>query len=63
MKTIQKISAIDAKARVDAKKALLVCIYDDEKFNTGAHLDGAIPMSEFELKKNGLAKDQEIIFY
>ena len=63
MTIIRKISAIDAKARVDAKKALLVCIYDDEKFNSQAHLDGAIPMSEFEKKKGGIPKDREIIFY
>jgi hypothetical protein len=60
---VKKISPIEAKSRVDAEKALLVCIYADAKFNATAHLDGAIPMSEFELKKPTLSKDQEIIFY
>jgi hypothetical protein len=60
---VKKISPIDAKSQVDAKKALLVCIYDDAKFNSYAHLDGAIPMSEFEKKKPTLSKSQAIIFY
>ncbi len=43
----KRISAADAKVRTEAGLSLLVCIYDDEKFNSQAHLEGAIPMSEF----------------
>ena len=60
---VNRISAADAKAKTDAGRALLVCIYDDDKFNSQAHLEGAIPMSEFLKKKPGLQKGAGIIFY
>jgi len=60
---ITRISAADVKARTDAGRSLLVCIYDDAKFNSQAHLEGAIPMSEFLQKKPGLSKETNIIFY
>ncbi len=63
MATVNRVSAIDAKAQVDQDLALLVCIYDDVKFNSGAHLEGAIPMSEFTKMKPDLSKDTHIIFY
>lgn len=58
-----RISAVDAKALVDSDMGLLVCIYDDKKFNSGAHLDGAVPMSAFEKLKPDLDKETNIIFY
>ncbi|WP_300457884.1 hypothetical protein [Desulfobacula sp.] len=63
MTTLNRISAADAKKKVTANLSLLVCIYDDDKFNTQAHLEGAIPMSEFLKLKPDLAKDTGIIFY
>jgi len=63
MASISRISAQDAKSKVDADLGLLVCIYDDEKFTTQAHLEGAIPMSEFLRLKPDLARDTNIIFY
>lgn len=63
MATISKISATDARQQVDAGSGLLVCIYDDTKFNSSAHLEGAIPMSEFLKLKPDLGKDAQIIFY
>ncbi len=63
MTILNKISAMDTKVRVDSGMALLVCIYDDNKFNSEAHLAGAVPMSEFERMKPDLSKDTEIIFY
>ena len=60
---IHRISAREAKAEIDSGMALLVCIYDDEKFRTKAHLAGAIPMSEFEKMKPDLPKDTNVIFY
>ncbi len=59
----KRISAADAKVRTETGLSLLVCIYDDEKFNSQAHLEGAIPMSEFLKMKPDLAMDTEIIFY
>ena len=63
MAELKRISATDAKAVVDSDMGLLVCIYDDIKFNSGAHLEGAIPMSEFEKIKPDLDRDANIIFY
>jgi hypothetical protein len=60
---IARISAADAKTRTDAGRCLLVCIYDDDKFTSQAHLEGAIPMSEFLKRKPDLSKETNIIFY
>lgn len=63
MNQLQKIAAPDARHAVDQGMALLVCIYDDDKFRDTAHLEGAIPMSEFLKLKQDLALDTRIIFY
>lgn len=63
MTTPKRISAADARARVSSGLSLLVCIYDDEKFQAKAHLEGAIPMSAFEKMKPDLSMDTDIIFY
>ncbi len=63
MAALGKVSAADAKSLVDSGMALLVCIYDDDKFRESAHLEGAIPMSEFLKLKPDLATDTHIIFY
>lgn len=63
MTGVNRISAVDAKTRIKAGLSLLVCIYDDEKFYSQAHLDGAIPMSEFLKMKPDLDTDTDIIFY
>ena len=58
-----RISAEEARRRVKAGLALLVCAYDDdEKFNNN-HLQGAISLGEFKSRLPSLAKNQEIIFY
>ncbi len=58
-----RISAVDAKSRRDAGLALLVCIYDDDKFHSQAHLEGAVPMSEFLRMKPDLPQSTDVIFY
>lgn len=63
MATLTRISATETKARIDTGLALLVCIYDDDRFQAQAHLEGAIPMSKFLEMKPGLSKDADIIFY
>jgi hypothetical protein len=52
----------DARARVQAGKAILVCSYGDTKCK-GVLLEGAMLRSEFEKKLPSLPMDQEIIFY
>jgi hypothetical protein len=63
MTTAKRIPAAEAKSRIDAGLSLLVCIYDDEKFYNQAHLEGAIPMSEFLRMKPDLGKLTDVIFY
>ena len=63
MADIERISVADARRKVQAKQALLVCAYPDEaKFNA-ARLDGAISLAGFEARVATLPKGQEIIFY
>ena len=58
-----RISPQEARQKVTAGQALLVCAYDDaEKFKTN-HLEGALSFSELRSKLPGLAKTQEMIFY
>ena len=57
------IKVKETKKAIESGKALLVCVYDDNKFNTEAHLEGAIPLSRFEKNLAKLPMDQEIIFY
>jgi len=40
-----------------------VCAYADDAKCVQYHLEGAIPLSAFQAKAGGLAKDREIIFY
>ena len=63
MTELNRISAVEAREKTNSKEALLVCIYDDAKFNDFAHLEGAIPLSEFEKYLPDMDKDQEVIFY
>jgi len=60
--SIERISVEEARTKVQAGKALLVCSYGDKKCK-GMLLEGAILRSEFEKKLPHLPKDQEIIFY
>jgi len=42
---------------------MLVRAYADDAKGVQYHLEGAIPLSAFQAKARGLAKDREIIFY
>jgi hypothetical protein len=59
----ERISAREARSRVDSDEALLVCAYDDDEKCRKYYLDGAIPMSEFREMEDSLPRDREIIFY
>jgi hypothetical protein len=61
-KAIERIAPEDARMRVQAGKALLVCAYGDEKCEK-ILLEGALLKSEFEGKLSSLSMEQEIIFY
>ena len=63
MAEIERISVADARPKVQAQTALLVCAYADEaKFNN-ARLDGAIPLASLKAQAATLSKGKELIFY
>ena len=63
MNDVTLVSAEQAYERTKNGQALLVCAYEsDDKFNN-VHLEGAIPLSEFQSRVSSIDKNQEIIFY
>ena len=58
-----RISPREARQKITARQALLVCAYDDADKFTTHHLEGALSFSEFRARLPGLAKNQEMIFY
>ncbi len=58
-----RIDCEEARAKVQANEALLVCAYDSDKEFNKNHLDGAISFAVFREMVPSLAKDKEIIFY
>ena len=63
MADIERISVADARRKVQAKSALLVCAYADEAKWNSALLEGSMPLASLEAQAATLLKDQEIIFY
>lgn len=61
--TVARVSAQQAKEKVEAGSGLLVCAYDDEEKFKRNHLSGAIPLGKFRSKLTSIPKNQEIIFY
>jgi len=58
-----RISATEAREKVLAGEALLVCAYEDpEKFRL-AHLQNAISLQDFKARLPALPREQTIIFY
>lgn len=63
MNDILRITPEEARRKVLAGEALLVCAYNsDEKFQL-LHLEGAIPLSELRQQQATLPRSREIIFY
>jgi hypothetical protein len=63
MAEVPRISAEEARQRVQSGGALLVCAYDDEAKCGSMRLEAAIMMSELRERLPSLPKDQEIILY
>jgi hypothetical protein len=59
---VDRISAEQARVKVQSGEALLVCAYEDSKCER-LLLEGAMLKSALESKLPSLPKDQEIIFY
>jgi hypothetical protein len=63
MEPIQRISVEDARKKVKANQALLVCAYEDEAKCRAVNLEGSISLTSFQSKAASLPKSQEIIFF
>jgi hypothetical protein len=63
MAEVPRISAEEARQKVQSGQALLVCAYDDDSKCGQMRLDGAITMSELRQMLPSLPKDREIILY
>jgi len=59
----ERITPEEVNQKLKARKALLVCAYEDEVKFKKVRLQGAISFSEFQSKLSSLSKDQEIVFY
>lgn len=63
MADIERISVEEARRKVQAGDAMLVCGYDEDAKYRPINLAGSIPLSRFESEVGSLSKAQEIIFY
>jgi hypothetical protein len=60
---IARISVEDARRKVQANQALLVCAYEDEAKCRMVNLEGSISLTRFQARAGSLPKTQEIIFF
>jgi hypothetical protein len=60
---IERISVEEARRKVTANQALLVCAYEDDAKCRMVNLDGSISLTSFQTKAASLPKSQEIIFF
>jgi hypothetical protein len=63
MAEVPRIGVEEARHKVAAGEALLVCAYPDEAKCNRMRLEGSITLSELQSRLPSFAKDQEIIFY
>jgi hypothetical protein len=63
MVDVSRIGVEEARRKVAAGRAVLVCAYDDADKCRKINLQGSINMAQFTAKAAALPKDQEIIFY
>lgn len=61
MADIARISVEEARRKVQAGQALLVCAYDDEEKCNKIRLEGAISLRDLEARRP--SKQQELIFF
>jgi hypothetical protein len=59
----ERIGVEEARQKVTANQALLVCAYDDEAKCRKVNLEGSISLTNFQSRVATLPKTQEIIFY
>ena len=60
---VPRVTPAEARKRMDAGRAILVCGYEpDEKFQA-MHLEGAESLNQFRARLPDIPREQEIIFY
>ncbi|MDO3379457.1 rhodanese-like domain-containing protein [Geoalkalibacter halelectricus] len=60
---VPRIGPEEARAKVKAGSALLVCAYGEAEKFAQNHLEDALSRQDFEARLPQIAKDTEIIFY
>ena len=60
---IARVSVEDARRKVQANQALLVCAYEDEAKCRMVNLEGSISLTSFQARAGSLPKTQEVIFF
>ena len=63
MAEARRIKPQEARSKVQAGQALLVCGYDSEETCNSMRLDGGITFGELTSRLSGVPKEQEIVFY
>ncbi len=63
MAEVERIDVDEARRKVAAGDALLVCAYEDESRCERMRLDGSISLASLRLQAPDLPRDREIIFY
>jgi len=58
-----RITAEEARQKVNSGSAMLVCAYEDEQKFKKNHLQGAISLLQFRAQLPSLSKAQQIMFY
>jgi len=63
MADVERISVQEARRKVKASEALLVCAYEDDEKYRMVNLEGSISLGVFRSRLAALPKTKEIIFY
>ena len=59
-----RIPVEEVRQKLDEKSGLLlVCAYEEDKTFNLSKIPGAISWSDFQSRKDSLAKDQDLVFY
>ena len=63
MEQVPRMDESEARRKVQAGEALLICAYADEAKCRSMRLDGTITLSELQARLPSLPKNQTLIFY
>ena len=63
MAEARRMQIQEARSKVQAKEALLVCAYDSEEMCGGIRLENAMTLGEFNARLPEIPKEKELIFY